>query len=508
MSRLKKFTQSLLSGYVALGANIFYSLASVPLAFHYLGKLEFGLWALVTQIGVYLTLIDMGMGGAVSRTLIDHKDDRRNGDYGSVIKTGVLVGAVQGAIIILVGGILSVLAGSLLHVPVELRRDFVWLMVAQALLLGLSFAGRIFMQILLAHQQPSISNYSAAVLFFFNLAGMWAGLVAGWGVFSFLIGQAIMILGSIAVNAVGCMRLGLLPGSGEWGAANWERFKELFAFGNGVFLMILGSQLVSASQTILLTRLLGLETAAVWSVCTRTYTMLTLIVWRILDFSGPALSEMIVRKERGLLLRRLQDVSVITAGLGVVSGVLFAVSNDSFVRLWTAGKIHWPPVNDTLLALWFVLFTVSRTLTGFVSITKELHFLRFIFLVEGAVFIGLNLLAHRFESITLMLVFSVVCTSLFSLPYSLWRTRRYFDLGWRELAEWYHPTWQVVWRLVPVAVAVWWLAHGLPLRWRLPVDLALLGLWGGWLLLRHGLGKSLQSELLERVPAWVKRFAV
>ena len=53
MSRLKKFTHSLLSGYVALGVNVFYTLASVPLALHYLGKAEFGLWALVSQISGY-----------------------------------------------------------------------------------------------------------------------------------------------------------------------------------------------------------------------------------------------------------------------------------------------------------------------------------------------------------------------------------------------------------------------------------------------------------------------
>ena len=53
MSRLRKFTRSLLAGYLMLGANIFYTLASVPLALHYLGKAEFGLWALVSQICGY-----------------------------------------------------------------------------------------------------------------------------------------------------------------------------------------------------------------------------------------------------------------------------------------------------------------------------------------------------------------------------------------------------------------------------------------------------------------------
>src|ERR1017187_9077761 len=151
MSRLKKFTHSLLSGYVALGANIFYTLASVPLALHYLGKAEFGLGALVSSISGYIALIDLGMAGSVSRILIDHKDDRQTGAYGGVIKTGALVGLVQGALIVLAGTALSALAGALLRVPLELRREFVWLMIGQSVLLGLTFAARIFSHLLFAH---------------------------------------------------------------------------------------------------------------------------------------------------------------------------------------------------------------------------------------------------------------------------------------------------------------------------------------------------------------------
>ena len=47
MSRFKRFTHSLLSGYVLLGANILYTFASVPLALHYLSEKEIGLWGAV-----------------------------------------------------------------------------------------------------------------------------------------------------------------------------------------------------------------------------------------------------------------------------------------------------------------------------------------------------------------------------------------------------------------------------------------------------------------------------
>jgi O-antigen/teichoic acid export membrane protein len=47
MSRSKHFISGLLSSYAAIGVNILYTLASVPLALHYLDKDEFGLWNLV-----------------------------------------------------------------------------------------------------------------------------------------------------------------------------------------------------------------------------------------------------------------------------------------------------------------------------------------------------------------------------------------------------------------------------------------------------------------------------
>jgi O-antigen/teichoic acid export membrane protein len=504
MSRLKKFTHSLLSGYVSVGANIFYTLASVPLALHYLGKPEFGLWALVAQIGGYIALIDFGMGNSVSRFLIDHKDDRHNGAYGSVIKTSMLVGLVQGGLIILAGVVLAALAGSLLHVPASLQQEFIWLVIGQSLLTGLSFATRVFNYLLIAHQRLDIPNYGYTLTFFLSLAGMWAGMAAGWGVYGFLAGQAVSTLGNVVINGLGCRRLGLFPGRGEWGAVTGARFRELFAFGRDTFFMGVGWQFISASQTLLLTRLLGLETAAVWSVCTRSYGVVTMLVWRIFDFSTPVLAEMMVRGERDRLLRRFREITVFSASVSIVGGTLLAVCNGPFVWLWTGGKIHWSPVNDLLLAVSCLIATSVRPHTTLAVQTKQFGFLRFIFLVEGLVFVGLNLLAQRVAGMTTMLVLSILCTLAFTLPYGLNRTHHYFGLGWRELAGWFRPTGQLILWLVPVALGTWWLARGLPTSWQLGVNLLVTGLWGGVMLLQHGLGQTLQAEIISRAPVRLK----
>ena len=505
MSRLKKFTRSLFAGYVQMGANIFYTLASVPLALHYLGKAEFGLWALTSQLGGYILLIDLGMSGSVSRILIDHKDDRSNGAYGGVIKTGALVGAVQAVLIMLAGTGISLLAGTLLHVPEKLREDFVWLMIGQSVLMGLSFGTRIFGSLLIAHQRLDISSYGAAVSFFLYLAAMWAGFAGGLGVFSLLIGLAAMTLGSVGVSVWGCLWLGLFPRAGEWGRASRGRFRELFVFAQGMFLINLGSQLISASQTILLTRLLGLEAAATWAVCTRAYNMVIMVVWRIADYAGPALSEMIVRGERAKLLARFQDMTVLMAGLGLLCGSIFAAANGSFVQVWTAGKIHWPAVNDVLLGLCFLTGTLQRINSYLIGATKELGFLRFIYLVEGLAFVGLNLLASGYESMTLMLILSLFCTLLFTFPYSLWRIKKYFELGWREMLSWLKPTWQLIWRFIPVVILLGYFTRKLPTTWQLVLNICVTGIWGAVVLLQFGLGNSLQTELWSKLPHWLQK---
>ena len=79
MSRLKRFTHALLSGYALLGVNVLFTLASVPLALHYLSTEEFGLWAVTSQIAGYIALMDFGLSAATSRILIDYKDHQKIG---------------------------------------------------------------------------------------------------------------------------------------------------------------------------------------------------------------------------------------------------------------------------------------------------------------------------------------------------------------------------------------------------------------------------------------------
>jgi hypothetical protein len=82
--RTYNFVRSLGAGYFAIAVNIAYTIASVPLALHYLGKEQFGLWALAQQITGYLILLDLGVSSAVSRFIADRKDGGAGKEKASV----------------------------------------------------------------------------------------------------------------------------------------------------------------------------------------------------------------------------------------------------------------------------------------------------------------------------------------------------------------------------------------------------------------------------------------
>jgi O-antigen/teichoic acid export membrane protein len=387
-----------------------------------------------------------------------------------------------------------------------LERDFFWLVIGQCGITAVLFVTRVFLYLLTAHQRFDVGNYAGMLSLVGNYAILWGGFALGLGVFSMLWAQAAGAVLTVLINWWACHRLELFPRRGEWGRPTWEKFHELFAFGRDIFLYSVGSQFVNASQTLLLTRLVGLDAAAVWSVCTRTFNVLTQVIYRIFDFSSSALAEMMVRGERERLLQRFREIAQLSANLAVAASVMFAVCNGTFVRLWTAGKIGWPPVNDLLLAVWLLLCVGVRVHVGLVGQTKKFQFMRFLYFIEGACFIGLNILLYRFGSITTMLLISIGCSLCFSFPYGLRRTCKYFNLSWSDLAHWHHETMVLAAWTVPVAFLIWWLTRNLPDFPRLALELVGLGTWTAWMFLRHGLSASLRAEAARRAPDWIKPF--
>jgi O-antigen/teichoic acid export membrane protein len=505
MSRLRYYVQSLVSGYVVIGANIVYTLCSVPLALQFLSRAEFGLWALATQIAFYLALLDFGMTGAVSRILVDYKDTGRAAEYASFVQTSLIINVLQAAVVLVAGIIAAYLLGPILNVPVGLRHEFRLLMVGQTLVVAAAFALKIFTQILTGHQRSDIVNWVQSLSFVLSLAALWVCFQRGVGIYSVVWAQAASLALSVATFAVACFRLSVWPSAFDWRGFDCQKLGELWHFSKDVFILSLGSQLINTSQIIIVTRTLGLESAAIWSICTRSFILMSQFVGRVLDFSAIPLSEMFARGEHGRLLHRFRGITVLSTSMAIVAAVLFVNCNQPFVSLWTGREFTWSFLNDMLLGIWFVFITIQRCHIGLLGVSKQLTQAKYIYLAEGLVFIILSLIVARFAGFNGIIASSVICTGCFSLVFGLHQTQTRFRLTRFEwMRDWVVPSIRVLAVAVPIGVLAWGITAGSGDLLKLAVRGAIVFLGGGFALWRWGLGPDLQSEILGRSPRLVR----
>lgn len=491
-----------MSGYVLLGATALYSLASVPVALHFLGAADFGLWVLMGSISGYFNLIDLGMTGAASRLLIDYKDDASSEEYGSLVQTSVAVSLVQGLIVMVVGLMISHISGRFLKLEGGQLQNFIKLFDLQCLVIMIMFSTRIFGMILTAHQRMDIGNYANVIGLLLNILAQIFFFKTGWGVLSLSLGALASTLLLLPILIFYCIRLDLLPQRGKWGRVSRKKFLEVFSLGKDLFMVSLGTQLIMASQSIVLTRSLGIEASAAWGVGTRVFNLLNQFIWKISDMSGSAFAEMITRGEIIQLRLRYKTLTKFTASLAGVIAVIFATCNSGFVAIWAHHKIQWSYQNDLMLGLWMIALAVLHCHGVFVLLTKEVRLMKYVYFVEGVVFVLVGIPVSTIWGIKGLILCSVLCNLCFSGGYSIYRIARYFNVGfWEVASRWVQPMPRLVLLLGMVAVISSLLLQSIPEILSLLTKGSLLLLLGSVLLIRMTLRGEQLEQISKHLPA-------
>lgn len=509
MSRFRRASHNVVSSYVTLAMTALFGLAAVPMAWHYLREGDrFALWVMMSGITGYLSLIDLGMSSSVARLLVDYKDRRDGGEYGSLIKTGWLVLLVQGGLILLVGLGLAPMLATLLKVQPALQTEFIQLLGWQSAALALGFAVRIFSHLLNAHQRTDIYNYSQSFSLILHFILLWGFFAAGHGVLS--LAWAGVLSGAVSglLCFLACRRLKLFPAQGAWGRVTWRRFRELFDFGTDMFLVAVGAQLIMASQTLIIQRTLAEGATILWGFGTKLFFLVSQVIWRISDVAGPAFSEMIVRGERKKLQTRYKEMVMLTASMSAFLAVGYGLCNSTFATLLSHGDVVWPPVNDLALGIWMIVLALLHCHNGFVLLTKQIGFMRYVYFVEGLVFVMAALLVAKSGGLLAVVLCSILCSCLFSGSYGTWRVHRYFNLPIREVGwHWLALMGRTLLLYAPLAYAGWWIGTFIEHPFgRLAIYALVYGPAGLYLFLRYGLTPGLQQELSARAPKAVSPF--
>jgi O-antigen/teichoic acid export membrane protein len=424
-----RYLATLVSGYGLMALQIGISLAMVPMALSYLGKETFGIWSLAVQVSILLSLLDAGMNGALARHLIDYREHPGDDGLRHCIGTGFRVLSIQGILIFIAAVLVSRFSGPAFGLVRDEAADFGKVLMMLALASCVGFFAKIFSSWLYATQRLELCNYITFGITIGEFAVFWMLLKAGQGIYSIAWARMLAsIFGSLLIcwMAIKIADFPVRMLKGEW---NVPMFRRLASFGGGMFLLTLGTQMLTMTQTAMITKSLGLGTAAVWVTAPKLFQVILQMVSKLWDYRIPHLSALMAGNQTAVLTHNFCGLFRATAYIG--GGGLGAVValNPQFLAIWTHNEIHWDHINDSLIALVFYFSLQIRCITDFVLHTKKVGWMPILMLSEGILFVASALWMLPRFGIPGMLVAALVSGGILRLPYAWRHFRDFLRLG-------------------------------------------------------------------------------
>jgi O-antigen/teichoic acid export membrane protein len=398
-----------LTGYASIIVNTIYTIISVRLALGYLGKQEFGLWSLVLQLAGYMLLFELGVTSSVSRQLADHRDDLDRSIYGCLLIAGFFAFFIQGVVILLIGLLISFYGSFFFQVPSELKDVFRNVLLMATFSSCLSIFFRAFGTPLWAYNRQDVTYILSMISLTLDLLLLCYGFKKGWGIYSLPIAMIPGIILAPLCSIWICLKNGYYPKKSDLKQPGLVYFRRIYTFAKDSFLINLGSQLVNASQVLILGRFAGLDSVAAYTVGTKMLSMGQQCVSKIIETSAPELTQSYIKNKPEKFTSRFWIVMALTVFLASLGASLLILINTPFVHLWSREVIIWNRHLDLILGILLVTTSTTRCLMALFGITGNLSPVRYIYFIEGILFVILAI-----PSTLLFGINGILCSSIFS----------------------------------------------------------------------------------------------
>jgi O-antigen/teichoic acid export membrane protein len=406
------------SAYAQMGVGMLCSLLLVRIATRSLTPEEFGLWSFVFGSIGYFLMLDFGLSYSLGRIFADpiYSGDGKALSGKFILALIVLLGQ---AILIAVLGIM--LCEPLLHyfkissvLREEARRLWIWCILIQASSLPL----RIFPAIIHAQNRVYLANIISAVSQVANLVIFWHFITHGSGVMAYayasLLSTTLIYIGYILCVFPGKnpLRLTLV----------WPDFSELpsimkYAF--SILAAMITTQASGAAQIMILTRLLGLDAVAIYSVSSRVPMLLSSLCIKPFEAHRMEWIGLYCQKETGRMLFSIRKALQLALILILVAITISIIINPIFVKYWTRSDYYAGTFFNALIPFAFMGAALGSQLNILFHITKKMRFYTIVTIAGALTEILLSIILVRKIGICGVPVATIMCTGGFVVVFNL-----------------------------------------------------------------------------------------
>jgi O-antigen/teichoic acid export membrane protein len=423
------------ASYLQMASIALTGLISVSLALKFLDTERMGLWSFTIQSLGYFLLLDFGVSSSVGRLMGEplHSSDPK--ECGRWLSLLLLVTSFQGLLIFLAGWFSVDWVINWFKISEALRPEARSLWIWMLSLNALTFPLRISSGILYAQNRAYWPLLSSAAANWVGLLAFYLFLKAGTNTLAYCYAATFTTLGASVLPWL-AIKWGQHRFKISFAAIRWSDLKALFNFSSGVFVIGVAIQVIFLSQTLVITKLLGLSAVTLFTVSSRAGTYGLQILWRTFDSLNPRWQQMYVVGDRAALAGSFKRYTGLTMSLALLGGTFLIVLNHPFVNLlnlWAKRPgVYAGGIFDALLALYIWQHAWNHCLGFCAVLAKKIRGLAWIAVLDMMLNIVLSVVLGRLIGVKGVLVGSII-GSFVSTVYLTWRAPRYLSLTAHDL---------------------------------------------------------------------------
>ncbi len=327
-----------LLNYVIIILNIFVGLLYTPYMLRMLGQSEYGLYALVSSVIAYLTVLDLGLGNAIVRYTAKFRAEGKVKEQYEMFGLFLVLYTIIGIIAVILGSVLYFnvdrLFGDTMS-SMELDRARIMMLIL-VFNLAFTFPMSIFSSIVLAYERFTFPKILNVIQIFSSTLIMVLLLSFGYKAIAMVIVQTVFNVLNLVIQYIYCIRKLKIK-------VNFARFefgflKEVFIYSLWIFLDVIMNKVYWSTGQFILGAYVGTVAISVFAVAIQLEGMYMMFSSAIASVFLPRVTAMVTKNDD------TQEISSLFVRTGRIQNIImsfilfgFIIFGRSFITLW-AGK--------------------------------------------------------------------------------------------------------------------------------------------------------------------------
>lgn len=404
-SRTKKVTRNTVFSILYKISDVIFAFALRTVFIYTLGKSYLGISGLFTNILTVLSMMELGVGGAIVFSLYQPLAEKNHGKVLTLMRLYKKVYTLIGFAVMAIGFLLTPFLNRIINLPDSIDYIYIiyWLSIANT---AISYFLAYRRSLLIADQRSDIDYRNQIVFRFTRFVVLSVSLLVFKNYILYLLLDVLNTLCSnIRITFLVKKRYAHVDRTDPIPLNKEEKQNIIKYMGSGIFSKF-GQTVVNSTDNILISAFIGTIFVGMYS----NYLMVTstLDIAFYLLFSGLTASVgnfalQSSREKSENLFKRITFINYVASAY--LSVCLISLINP-FVQLWAGSDYLLSPVTVAAIVLNFYLATMQKSIECFMGAKGEMFYInRFRSLIEGVVNLAVSLILVKYTSLGITGVF-------------------------------------------------------------------------------------------------------